>query len=405
MLLIFNNVQGFDMEKKHQTPQHIEKRRGEHPQPNLKLIRILEEVDDPRGASCNFQHPLTTILFVTLICSLCGADDWEAIVLQARAMMDWLSRFVDVSKGIPSVRTFKRVFCILNPLELERVLREIGDLLSEKTEGMVVSFDGKTMRGTTSSENGLTAIHMLNAWSHDHGICIGHMKVDDKSNEIPALPKLMEILDLRGAIITADALNTQKDTVAKAVELGADYVLPVKGNHPTLYEEIDTLFKDAEKNGYRGVDADDYETVEKSHGRVEVRKYYSLDATELPSTKEWKNLQSVGKVIRYRTEKERTSVETEYYISSCEIDARLLARVVRGHWGIENSLHWVLDVTFREDKLRYRDRIGAQNLASIRKITLGALSKDKFLKCGKKNKRLLAATDPDYREKILKSLF
>lgn len=260
------------------------------------------------------------------------------------------------------------------------------------------------MRGTSFLENGLAAIHVLNAWSHDHGICIGHMKVDDKSNEIPALPKLMELLDLKGTIITADALNTQKETVTKVIDLGADYVLPVKGNHPTLYEEINTLFEDAENNEFRGFDADDYETIEKSHGRVESRKYYSLDATELPCTAEWQGLQSVGKVVRIRTDKGKTTTETEYYISSCEIDAQLLEKVVRGHWAIENSLHWVLDVTFREDKLRYRDRIGAQNLATVRKIVLGALSRDKTLKCGKRNKRLMAATDPEYRKKILKLL-
>ena len=391
--------------KKGQAPKHVHKRKGNHPQPDLKVIKILEEVEDPREASCNFQHPLTTILFIVVVCSLCGADDWEAIVLQAQCMQDWLSQFVDVSRGIPSAKTFKRVFSVLNPTELNKVLKEVGSLLGEKVEGEIISFDGKTMRGSSSSEKGFAAIHMLNAWSHDHGICIGHMKVDDKSNEIPALPKLMELLDLEGTIVTADALNTQKATVIKVVEAKADYVLPLKRNHTTLYEEVDTLFKDAEKNGFRGFDADNYETIEKGHGRIETRKYYSLDGTELPSAKEWKNLQSIGKVVRTREQKGKISTESEYYISSCKIDARLLEKVVRGHWGIENSLHWVLDVTFQEDKLRYRDRIGAQNLASIRKVVLGALAKDKKLKCGKKNKRLIAATDPSYRGKLLKLIF
>lgn len=393
------------MKKERQPLKHLRKSEGEHPGSDLKLIQILGTMSDPRGSSCNFNHPLTSILFITIVCSLCGADDWEAITLQANSLKDWLAQFVDMKNGIPCVRTFKRVFSIMNPKEFDRLWQSIVGIIIEKNPGKVLSFDGKTMRGTSSSEHGLGAIHMLNAWSHDNGICIGHMKVDDKSNEITALPKLMEFLDLKDTIITADALNTQKETVKKAKIMGADYTLPVKGNHPTLLEEIKTLFEEAEQKGFCGFDADNYETFEKSHGRVESRKYFSLDGTELPSALEWEGLKSLGKVIRERTVNGHTSTETEYYISSCEIDARLLEKVVRGHWGIENSLHWVLDVTFREDKLRYRDRIGAQNLASIRKLVLGLLEKDKILKCGKRNKRLIAATDPKYREDILKLLF
>jgi len=393
------------MNKKRSAPKHIQKQIGNHPRSDLKLIQAIDSVTDPRGASCNFKHPLVTILFITIVCSLCGADDWEAIVLQANSMRDWLAKYVDIINGVPCVKTFKRVFATLAPEGLEKIQRSLIELLKEKKSGEIISFDGKTMRGTSCSEKDLKAIHMLNAWSHDNGICIGHMKVDDKSNEITALPKLMEHLDLKGTIITADALNTQKNTAKTAVRMGADYVLPVKGNHPALLDEIETLFKCAEKSEFRGYDGDAYDTVEKSHGRVELRSYHCLDGSELPSAQKWEGLQSVGKVIRNRTEKGKTSTEIEYYISSCEIDAHLFEKVVRGHWGIENSLHWVLDVTFREDKLRYRDRIGAQNLASIRKLVLGVLTKDNTLKCGKKNKRLIAATDPGYREKVLKLLF
>jgi predicted transposase YbfD/YdcC len=389
---------------KKQAP-HIRKLKGNHPKPDLKLIRVLENIEDPRRASCNFEHPLVTILFITIVCSLCGADEWEIIVVQARAMAPWLAKFVDVSNGIPSVRTFKRVFESLNPQQLENILREVADLWREKRAGDVISFDGKTMRGTSAIEQGLKAIHMLNAWSHDNGICIGHRKADDKSNEITALPQLMEVLDLTGTIITADALNTQKEVATKAIACGADYLLPVKGNHPTLLEELQLLFKDAQQKQFRGFDADEYTTIEKAHGRIESRKYYSIDASELPSAAEWASLRSAGMVARERTIGEKTSVEVQYYISSCEIDAKLLEKVARGHWGIETSLHWVLDVVFREDKLRYRERIGAQNLSAVRKLVLGALAKDTTLKCGKAGKRLTAATNPQYREIILKKLF
>jgi predicted transposase YbfD/YdcC len=375
------------------------------PESEPTIIQSFNLVKDPRKPAFNFRHPLTSILFTTVVCSLCGSDDWETIVIQANAMKGWLGQFVDMSNGVPCVRTFTRVFSLLKPEELNRVLCVVAGSLGVKTEGEVISFDGKTMKGTSTQEKGLKAIHMLNAWSHERGICLGHMKVDDKSNEIPAVPQLMELLDLKGTIITADAMNTQKKTAAKAIELGADYVLPLKGNQAGLLEEVELLFSDAQKKKFRGVDADNFETMEKGHGRVEVRKYFSIDASELLSTKDWAGLNSAGMVVRERTFKGKTSCETQYYISSCEIDAKLLGKVTRGHWGIENSLHWVLDVTFREDKLRYRDRIGAQNLATIRKLTLAALARDKTLKCGKAGKRIAAATDPKYRESVLKLLF
>ena len=251
----------------------------------------------------------------------------------------------------------------------------------------------------------MAAIHILNAWSKDNGICIGQTKVKDKSNEITAMPELMDFLDLKGTIITADALNTQKEIARKAIEKGADYFLPAKGNQPTILEEIELTFNDAQAKSFKGFDADNYETTEKAHGRIERRIYYSIEADELPSQKEWTGMKSIGMVIRERTEKEKTTKEVQYYISSCEIDAKVLAKATRGHWGVENNLHWTLDVIFREDKLRYRERTGAQNLSVIRKIILGALGRDKTLKCGKEGKRLRAAVDPTYREKILKNLF
>lgn len=379
------------------TPQHF------HPQPII--FQVFDELEDPRKKSINFRHPLTTILFITVVCSLCGSNDWETIVIQANAMKGWLGKFVDMSNGVPCVRTFIRLFNVLQPESLNKVLLTVAKSLGNEVESDVISFDGKTMRGTTSLENGLKAIHMLNAWSHERGICIGHMKVEDKSNEIPAVPQLMELLDLKGTVITADAMNTQKKTASKAIELGADYMLPIKENQGSLLEEVELLFKEAEDKKFHGIDADDFETAEKGHGRVEVRKYISIGASELPSTEEWMGLKSVGKVMRERTLKGKTSIEAQYYISSCEIDAKLLEKVTRGHWGIENSLHLVLDVTFREDHLRYRDRIGAQNLATIRKLTHAALAKENTLKCGKAGKRVAAATDPEYREKLIKLFF
>lgn len=274
------------MSKEKKAPNHIKIKKAQHPAANTKLIQILENVPDSRGPSCNFKHPLTTILFITVVCSLCGANDWEVIVIQAQAMRNWLSQYVDLSQGIPCVRTFKRVFESICPNKMEAMLIDVMEILREKKSGDVISFDGKTLRGTSVSEKGLKGIHILNAWSKDNRICIGQIKVDDKSNEITALPQLMDLLDLKGTIITTDALNTQKETAFKAIKGGADYVFPVKGNHPSLQEEIELLFNEAERKGYKGFDADDLETVEKAHGRIESRQYYSLDAVDLPSAKE-----------------------------------------------------------------------------------------------------------------------
>lgn len=393
------------MTKEKKVTKCVTRKETPHPGAGTKLIEILERVPDPREPSCNFKHPLTTVLFITVVCSLCGANDWEVLVVQAQSMSNWLSRYVDLSQGIPCVRTFKRVFEAICPNKMEAMLIDVMDILREKKERDVISFDGKTLRGTSASEKGLKGIHILNAWSKNNEICIGQTKVDDKSNEITAIPELMDLLDLKGTIITTDALNTQKTTAHKAIEKGADYFLPVKGNHPTLQEEIELLFSEAEHKKYKGFDADDLETIEKAHGRVESRKYYSIDAEGLPSAEEWDGMSSVGKVIRERTEKGITTKEIHYYISSCEVDAGILEMAIRGHWGVENGLHWSLDVIFREDKLRYRERNGARNMSTIRKITLGALGRDKTVKCGREGKRLLAATDSTYREKVLKNLF
>jgi predicted transposase YbfD/YdcC len=339
-----------------------------------------------------------------LITSLCGADDWFTIEMLARSMKDWIARFVDVSSGIPSAHTIERVLSLISPEAMEKTLVDVMSILKERKEG-IISFDGKTLRGTADRNVGKKAIHLLNAWSIENGICIGQRKVDGKSNEITAMPELMDLLDLSGAIITADALNTQKEIAKKTIEKGADYVLPVKGNHKGLLEDIELLFKDAQEQGFKGIDGDQYETLEKSRGRVEKRLYYSIDAEDLPDREKWMGMRSLGMVIRERTERDKSTKETVFYISSCEVDAQLLGRSVRNHWQVENDLHWSLDVVLREDKLRYRHEIGARNLAAIRKIILGALGKDKSRKCGKANKRILAAGDPLFREEILKNLF
>ena len=389
---------------KGQVPAHIKPKQFLHPQPTLRLIRILDHIPDPRKPSCNFQHSLTTIVFITILASLCGADDWSVIETLAISMKDWIARFVDVSSGIPSAHTIERVFSLISPEHMEKTLVEVMKLLQEKQE-TVISFDGKTLRGTLDELGGKRAVHLLNAWSLENGICLGQRKVEDKSNEITAIPELMDMLDLQGTIITTDALNTQKTIAKKAEEKGASYFLPVKGNHKGLLEDIELLFKAAQAAEFKGIDADQYETLEKSRSRIEKRLYYSMDADELPDKREWAGIKSIGMVIRERMTEKKTSKEIVYYISNCDISAKLLGQSVRDHWQVENGLHWSLDVIFREDKLRYRHEIGARNLATIRKMTLGALGRNQTYKCGKAGRRIMAASDPIFREQVLKNFF
>lgn len=392
------------MTKKGQIPAHIQAKTFQHPQPNLQFVQVLKEIPDPRKPSCNFQYSLVSVVFIVIVGSLCGADDWIGIAELAESMKCWIGQFVDISSGIPSAHTLERIFSFISPEAMEKMLIEFMGILKDKREG-VINFDGKTLRGTTDKNKGKRAIHLLNAWSVENGICIGQRKVGVKTNEINAIPRLMEMLDLKDTIITTDALNTQKSVAKKAIELGANYVLPVKKNHKSLFEEIEMIFQDAEKRKFKGVDADQYETLEKSHGRVEKREYFSMCADDLLGKENWLGLQTVGMVRRERITENKTTKETVFYISSCEINAKLLGKCTRDHWQVENKLHWSLDIVLREDKNRYRDKVGARNLSIIRKIVLGALSKDKSRKCGRANKRIIAACDPIFREEVLKNVF
>jgi len=393
------------MTKKKNSPKHIKIKEFFHPGKDFILVSSLEVIEDPRGPSCIFQYSLTSILFMTIVTSLCGADDWPQIVVLSNSMREWMTQFVDMSAGVPSEYTFKRVFSLLAPKEINNLLIAVSKAINTSSGKDIINFDGKTLRGTRNEQSGLKAIHLLNAWSTEGGICIGHLEVGEKTNEITAMPELMDLLDLRGSIITSDALNTQKKIVDKAIECGADYVLPVKGNHSGLQEEIETIFDAAIKKDFKGIDADQYRTVEKNRGRVEERIYYSLTNEDLSSKEEWAGLESLGKVIRKRTVKGKETEEVHYYISSCEIDAKLLEQTTRKHWQVENKLHWVLDVVFREDHSRYRDKNGAKNLAGVRKLVFNALAQDSTLKASKAAKRLAAAADPTYRLEVLKNLF
>jgi predicted transposase YbfD/YdcC len=228
--------------KKGTIPNHVKQKIFIHPQDDHHLIHVLTIVEDPRKPSLGFQYSLVSVLFMTLVAVICGAFDWEQIVVACEGMHDWLANYVDMRAGIPCERTFKNIFAVIKPESLEEVLREFSSFLRERLPREVICFDGQTCCGTADKNKDLRGIHLLNAWSARNKICLGQLKIDEKSNEIQAMPRLLDLLDVKGAVITADAMNTQKKTVQKIIEKGADYVLPIKENQGTLYQEIKLLF-------------------------------------------------------------------------------------------------------------------------------------------------------------------
>lgn len=389
---------------KGKVPPHIKPKKFQHPKEKDRLIQTLIEVEDPRKPSCNFRHSLVSILFISLIGVLCGAKDWEEIAQCAEGMIDWIGTYVDISNGIPSSKTLKRLMSLIPTESLNRVLECLRSAIAD-SKGDIIAIDGKTLRGSRGWDKKNRPLHLLHAWSTEHGICLGQVPVDEKSNEITAFPELIESLELKGAIVTTDALNTQKQSAAAIINKGADYILPVKENHKDLHNDIQLFFKEADEEGFRGIDAAQSQTTEKSAGRVEERFYDLIDIEDLPAKEQWAGSCSVGRVIRKRTKGGKTSKEVCLYITSLDLDIEKFAKGVRKHWGVENGLHLALDIIFSEDKHRYQDRVGAANLSLMRKVALAILTRDTSLKCGRPAKQMRAATSSSYREHLIKNCF
>lgn len=362
------------------------------------LVGVLRIIPDPRVERCK-KHPLESVLFITLVGRLCGADSFSEIEEVAEANREWIEGYVPLPNGIPSHDTLCRVFSLIDKDKFCEFFADWTRRLLKGQADKVIAIDGKSLCGSLGS--GLKGMaHMLHAWSVENGLCIGQQAVKDKSNEITAMRPLLELLDLKGCTVTADAIHSHKETAALIVEKGGDYVLPIKDNQKDFKEEIECLFNDAFKCGFQGIDADEYETLEKEHGRIEHRKYWMLEAEELPSAKKWAGLKTVGMCQRERTLKGKTTNELVFFASSLELNAKTFAMTARSHWLVENGLHWILDVSFKEDKMRYRNKVMAQNLSCLRKMVLNILKKDPR-KTSLRTKRLRAACDKTYREELL----
>jgi predicted transposase YbfD/YdcC len=358
-------------------------------------------VTDPRVDRTKL-HLLMDILVIAICAVICGADTWVEMEAYGRAKEKWLRQFLALPNGIPSHDTFARVIARLNPEELQRGFLRWMQAVSEVTQGEVVAIDGKTLRRSFDRATGKGALHMVSAWASANRLVLGQQQVDEKSNEITAIPALLRLLDLKGCIVTIDAMGCQKAIARTIVEQEADYVLTLKANHGRLYEEVQQFFGKAQPRQFAEVPHEYYHTLEGKHGRVEERRYWVVsDLSGFQETQDWVGLQSLGMVERQRTVAGKTTVEVHYYLTSLAGSGQQFGEAVRTHWSVENGLHWVLDVAFQEDQSRLRRDHAAENFAVLRHLALSLLRQEATCSNGIKVKRLKAAWDDDYLTRVL----
>lgn len=365
------------------------------------IVEYFAAVPDPRMERTRF-HSLTDILVLSLIAVVCGADSFVAIEQFGRAKQDWLKTFLDLRNGIPSHDTLGRVFAALNPSALQEAFRVWAMAVARLTRGEVVAIDGKTLRRSFREAGSTAFVHMVSAWATSNRVVLGQVKTDEKSNEITAIPRLLKLLAIDGCLVTIDAMGCQKEIAKEIVDAKADYLLGVKDNQPTLAVEIAAIFKHARRDS-EALGVDFHETRDTGHGRTEVRRCWTTTLVEsLSQRDQWSNLRSLAMIEAERTLDGTTSTEQRYYISSCKkLPAAAALSAARSHWGIENELHWVLDVAFREDDCRVRVGYAAENFAVIRHLALNLLKSVPGTKVGIKTRRLRAGWDENFLLRVL----
>jgi predicted transposase YbfD/YdcC len=347
-------------------------------------------------------HPLLTIVTIAVCAVICGADDFVAIAHFGRLKRKWLEKFLDLTNGIPSHDRFNQVLAAIRPAEFEKCLLSWISALHEITDGQLIAIDGKTLRRSYDRASGKSAIHMVSAWASANHISLGQVVVDEKSNEITAIPKLLEMLEIKGSLVTIDAMGCQVAIAQKIVNQEANYVLAVKGNQPTLHDGVVTHFAVhlADSNVFKGRDF--HRTTEQAHGRKTEREYFVCAVPDdLPDRSRWPQLRAIGMTVNHTIRDGQETIEGRYYILSRKLTAKQFGAAVRGHWSVENNLHWQLDVTFREDECRIRLGHADTNFSLLRRAALSLLKNEQTAKIGVKNKRLSAALDENYLLKVL----
>jgi len=367
------------------------------------IERHFGDIEDPRIDRTKL-HKLIDILVIAICAVIAGADNWEDVEEYGKARQEWFKRILELPNGIPSHDTFNRLFARLNPEQFQANFLKWTMAVNNIIGTQVIAIDGKVLRRSHDKGIGKAAIDMVSAWATANSLVLGQVKTNEKSNEITAIPQLLEALEVAGCIVTIDAMGCQTEIAKKIVEKDADYILALKDNQGNLFEDTVRLFDDLQASQYKAYGFDYAKTVNKDHGRIEIRECWTISdpaiVQHLRGFANWEKLATVSRIRSERCIGDERSCEDRYHIASCTGATRILT-AVRAHWGIENQLHWVLDIAFDEDRCRVRKDHGPENFALLRHIALNLLKQEKTCKRGIKGKRLLAAWNPDYLLKVL----
>jgi predicted transposase YbfD/YdcC len=374
---------------------------------SLALTEHFAALDDPRVERTKL-HPLLSIVVIALCAVIAGAESWDDIAEFGEIRADWFATFLDLPHGIPSHDTFNRVFAALDPVQFQACFLAWMRAMTGALPAQLIAIDGKTVRGSHARGSGKAAIHMVSAWASANRVILTQAKVDEKSNEITALPELLRCLTLEGCVVTIDAMGCQREIAQQILEQGGSYVLALKENQGTLHDEVQLSFATAQADDFAGIQHDAAETIETGHGRIETRHAWVIDdPTVLAWLQErhaWPGLQAIGLVRGERRIGSEYTVEDRSYLLGHSLSARAFGDAVRSHWGIENSVHYVLDVTFHEDQSRIRAGYAAENFAVLRHIALNLLRQQTVKRKSIKGRRLKAAWDTDFLLRVLASV-
>lgn len=366
----------------------------------LSQFQSLKDPRKPKGTEHNF----LSIVVIAILATIGGATGWEDIELYAESHQIWLGTFLDLKHGIPHADTYRRVFALIPPDALQECFLGWVKQLVEATGAQVIPIDGKTLKGSYDRGPRQSALHVVSAWASENRLMLGQVKVESKTNEIKAIPALLKLLDITGCIITLDAMGTQTEIARQIIDKKADYVLSLKANHPTLANQVRAWFEQAQQNNFEGIEHRYEGRVEAGHHRRETRKVWAVPLSamgDLYQIAQWAGLKTIVMVSRLRRLWNKTTREVMFYLSSLPCDAGVLGRAIRAHWGIENRLHWVLDVTFSEDASRIRKGHGAENFSLLRRLAISLLNQETSTKRSLKQKTKRAAMSADYMVKVL----